>query len=72
MYYFDFIPNELSEIIISILDYDDFISYSKAFDINNLNFRIIYYYKFNNQKVVDYKTYEQYLGISDVNDKVNN
>ena len=43
MYYFNFIPNELYETIISFLDYDSFILFSEAFDIDNLNFSLIYY-----------------------------
>ena len=70
MYYFNFIPNELFEIIISQLDYDDFISFSKIFDITNLNYSLIYYNKFNNKKIIDYRGYKKYLGIQDFGNKL--
>ena len=70
MYYFNFIPNELFEIIIFQLDYNDFIALSKIIDTSNLNYSLIYYYKFNNKKNLDYIGYKKHLGIEDFGTKL--
>ena len=66
MYYFNLIPGELFKIIISYFDYDDFIAFSEVFDIDGSNYSLIYYYRFNTNKNINYTEYKKYLGISDI------
>src|SRR5438876_786964 len=65
--YFDIIPYELTEIIVSYFDYDTF----EHFNIDNLNYHAIYYYHFNQYKMILNKVaYEQYLGLDDLKKKL--
>ena len=69
MYYFNFIPNELSEIIISYLDYDDFVSLNNSFRFD-LNYSQVYHYRYGTVLKLDYKGYRQYLGAEDLKNKL--
>ena len=65
MYYFNFIPNELTEIIVSYLEYDDFVSFNDSFIID-LNYSHVYNYRYGTVLKLDYNGYKKYLGVENV------
>jgi hypothetical protein len=46
MYYIEILPNELIEILLSKMNYDQFIMFSSIFNISKINIITIYKYKF--------------------------
>jgi len=71
MNYFQLIPIELIEILISYLNNDDFDSLNQAFSFNNLNWYIVFKYHFGYHKNVNIVEYQRFLGIESLIDKLN-
>jgi len=71
MDYFQLIPHELIEIIISYLNNDNFDSLNQVFSFNSLNWYIVFKYHFNCHKNVNLSEYRRYLGIESLIGKLN-
>lgn len=78
-YYVDFISTDILEIIISYLNYGDFILFSKSSNLNRLiklNYLLIFRYHFDSLitdatiKTITYFEYKAYLGAEDFKNKL--
>ena len=66
MEYFDLIPDELLTLIISNLDYYDFISFYDFIIKRNINYSILFYDTFGYIKHANIDVYKKFLGIKDL------
>ena len=70
MDYFQLIPPELIEILISYLNSDSLDSFIQCYSFNSLNWFIIFKYHFEYNKNVNLIEYKKYLGIETLKDKL--
>src|SRR5438552_2409774 len=73
MNFLDFIPSEIIEVLISYLEYDDFISlYNIDIHLSNLNYKLIYKYRkdiYDDSMTIE--KYREHLGLEDIKHKLN-
>src|SRR5437763_11196871 len=56
MEYFDLLPKEINEIIVSDLKYKDLLNlYTKAF--SNINWSVVYFYRYGEYIKLEYESY---------------
>ena len=70
MDYFQLIPPELIEILISYLSSDSLDSFIQCYSFNSLNWYIVFKYHFGYHKNVNMLEYKRFLGIETLKDKL--
>ena len=70
MDYFQLIPTELIEILISFLNNDSLDSFIQCYSFNSLNLYIVFKYHFGYHKNVNLSEYKRYLGLETLKDKL--